>query len=80
MERVEAGQKKKGREKEENEKLRMFAEASILRGDPDVQKLSQPPVRVGRRSQEAVEADDQGGNHTPLTNQFCALKQNPVAL
>lgn len=73
------GRKKKGGEKEENEKLRVFAKASTLRGDPDVRKSSQPPVRV-RRSQEAVEADGQCGNHTPITNQFCALEQNPVAL
>lgn len=53
-----AGQKEKGREEEENEKLGVFAEASILRGDPDVRKPSQPSVRV---SQDAVEADDQPG-------------------
>lgn len=48
-----------GGEREENEKMRVFAEISTLRGDPDVRELSQPPVRVRSRSQEAVEADSQ---------------------
>jgi hypothetical protein len=68
---VGVGQKKNGGEREK--KMRVLAEISTLRGDPDVRELSPPPVRVRSRSQEALEADSQMRTTHPSLISFVHL-------